>query len=343
MTPAKDHSAAAAFIIAFCAAAAAAYLIFFSPDLSWIRPAAPLADVSSSLPTFPTPLAPVPIPETHLSFVGDIMLDRSVRKSVEKNFGGDYGKLFEKVGALKESDILFGNLEGPLSDKGRDLRNLYSFRFATSTLPVLEAAGFDALSIVNNHVGDWGKAAFDDTLLRLKASTILPVGAGAGKAEASAPRIIEKNGIRFGFIGVTDVGPDWLVAGTTTSGILLASDPNLSEIISAAASACDVLVVSIHWGVEYEKLHNARQEKIGHLLVDSGAKLVVGHHPHVVEDIEEYGDGLIAYSLGNFIFDQYFSAETMQGGLLNVVFKGKELESYELKSVNISRQSQPSL
>ena len=311
------------------------YLAFSAPKVSEISPAVPLAAVAAPLP--------VQISETRLRFVGDIMLGRGVARSVEKNFNGSYSQMLDKVGALSDSDILFGNLEGPISDKGTDLHNLYSFRFATSTIPALEAAGFDVLLIANNHVGDWGRAAFDDSLARLKSSSIVPVGGGEDKADAETPRIIEKNGIKFGVLGLTDVGPDWLEAGTSTSGILLASDPNLTSIISAAARTCDVLIVLVHWGVEYEKKHDARQEKIAHELIDSGARLVIGTHPHVVEDTEEYGGGLIAYSLGNFIFDQYFSKDTMQGGLLSVTFKGKDAFSHDMKPVFISRHFQPSL
>ncbi len=283
------------------------------------------------------------IPETSLDFVGDIMLARSVRTSVEKNFGGNYDKLFENVGELQNADILFGNLEGALSDKGADLHHLYSFRMATTTAGALQRAGFDALSIANNHVGDWGRAAFSDTLARVAAEGIAPVGGGTDLADASAPRILVRNGVKFGFLGATDVGPDWLAAATGTPGILLASDPTLPEIIRAAAAKVDVLIVSVHWGEEYHLEANARQIRLAHMMIDSGAKLVIGTHPHVREQIEEYKDGLIAYSLGNFIFDQFFSPEVIRGDLLQVKFSGKNLVSHTVRTVNISSTSQPSL
>ncbi|KKU75390.1 MAG: hypothetical protein UY01_C0014G0010, partial [Candidatus Nomurabacteria bacterium GW2011_GWB1_47_6] len=99
---------------------------------------------------------------------------------------------------------------------------------------------------------------------------------------------------------------------------LLASDPRFDEIVQNAASQVDFLIVSFHWGDEYQAKHNARQEYLAHRAVDHGAKLIIGHHPHVVEDTEVYKESFIAYSLGNFIFDQSFSKNTMQGMLLQV-------------------------
>ena len=99
-----------------------------------------------------------------LTFGGDIMLDRGVKNSVNKNFGGDYSTLFEKLGMLKKSDIVFANLEGPVSDAGKDMRNLYSFRMDPSVIPAIKGAGFDILSVANNHMGDWGREAFENRL-----------------------------------------------------------------------------------------------------------------------------------------------------------------------------------
>jgi poly-gamma-glutamate synthesis protein (capsule biosynthesis protein) len=100
--------------------------------------------------------------------------------------------------------------------------------------------------------------------------------------------------------------------------LLLANNPRFDEIVQNAAKQVDYLVVSFHFGEEYQTKHNARQELLAHKAVDDGAKLVIGAHPHVVEDTEVYKESLIAYSLGNFIFDQSFSAATMQGMLLNI-------------------------
>lgn len=273
-------------------------------------------------------------PKTKIYFVGDMMLTRGVESSVNKNFNGSFMELFKNVPELKDADILFGNLEGPISDTGNNVGSKYSFRMNPAVLDTLKNVGFNILSFANNHVGDWNVSAFNDTLSRLTENDIKMTGAGNNKEEASTPVIVTKNGIRFGFLGFSDVGPKWMEAKEKKSGVLLASDPDFSTIISNASEISDVLIVSIHFGEEYEKIHNKKQEKIAHLAIDSGASMVIGHHPHVVQDIEIYNDKTIVYSLGNFMFDQYFSRETLKGMVFMATFEGKELkESKFLTSI----------
>lgn len=279
--------------------------------------------------------------KTRLSFVGDMMLDRSVRASVVKNFGGDYNQLFINLADLKNADILFANLEGNVSDMGNNVGSKYSFRMDPIVLPAIKNAGFDIVSFANNHVGDWNITAFKDTLKRLSDIGILQTGAGFTKGEAELPTIIERNGVRFGFIGFSDVGPDWIHATDKTAGILLASDPRLAEIIRKAKEGSDVLIASFHWGTEYKKVHNPRQETLAHLTIDSGADMVIGHHPHVIEDVEIYKEKPIVYSLGNFIFDQYFSKDTMEGMLFEATFKGKDLIETKSRIIKLNKKYQP--
>ena len=278
---------------------------------------------------------------TTLYFVGDIMLTRGVESSVEKNFGGDYNKLFDNLVEFRNADILFGNLEGDVSDVGNNVGSKYSFRMNPAVLPALKNAGFSVVSFSNNHVGDWNMDAFKDTLSRLSSANILKTGAGMNKEDAETPAIIEKNGVRFGFISFSDVGPDWLEAKTNNPGILLASDPNFETIIQNAKTKCDVLIVSFHFGVEYELTHNNRQESLAHSAIDNGADMVVGGHPHVMEDIEEYKGKTIVYSLGNFIFDQYFSDNTMKGMLFETTFSGTNLIKTEQKIITLNKYFQP--
>ncbi|MBP9711892.1 MAG: CapA family protein [Candidatus Pacebacteria bacterium] len=272
-------------------------------------------------------------------FGGDIMVDRGVRKSVDKNFASDYNKLFENLGLLKTFDIAFANLEGPVSDIGVDRHNLYSFRMDPGTIPALKNAGIDIVSVANNHVGDWGRDAYVDSLSRLTQAGILFTGGGMTRSEAERPTIIEKNGIKIGFLGFSDVGPSWMDVQTDKAGLLLASDARFAEIVEAAASQVDHLVVSFHFGDEYKPIHNKRQEYLAHRAVDHGAKIVIGHHPHVPEDTEIYSRkgctqsscaSFIAYSLGNFIFDQSWSSPTMRGALLEIeLFKDGQMSVKE--------------
>ncbi|MCF7834212.1 MAG: CapA family protein [Candidatus Pacebacteria bacterium] len=252
-----------------------------------------------------------------LLFAGDMMLDRGVKNSVNKNMNGDYAELFENLNILKEADITFANLEGPASDQGIDRRNLYSFRMNPETIPAIKSSGIDVLSVANNHAGDWGRDAFVDTLKRLKENEIYYTGGGTNRQEAEEPVIIEKYGMKIGYLGFSDVGPDWLGVNEN-AGILLAKDTRFGEIIKNASTKVDHLIVSFHFGDEYKIIHNTRQEYLAHKAIDNGAKLVIGHHPHVMQDTEKYKDGFIAYSMGNFIFDQGFSENTMQGMLLQI-------------------------
>lgn len=258
-----------------------------------------------------------------LTFVGDIMMTRGVESSLNKNFKGDFSELFKNTAYLKESDITFGNLEGAVANGGRNVGSRFSFRMKPVSLMALRGAGFDIVSFANNHVGDYSTTAFIETLENLATNSILYTGAGKNYTEVITPAIINVRDIKIGFLATSDVGPNWLKATdqstglTAQAGILLASDPKLSEVIKNAKTKVDILVVSYHWGNEYSPT-NARQIKLAHSAIDSGADIVVGHHPHVMQRVEIYKDKPIFYSLGNFIFDQYFSPHTMRGMVAQV-------------------------
>ncbi|MFA5999739.1 MAG: CapA family protein [Candidatus Paceibacterota bacterium] len=296
---------------------------------NWVKAKAPAEDVDYNG-------EPVEI-----AFLGDMMLDRGVRSSVNKNYNGDYSKLFSKMGILKNFDIVFANLEGTASDQGKDIRNLYSFRMDPSVIPALRGAGIDILSMANNHVGDWGRDAYVDTLARLKENEIAYTGGGQNIEEAKQPTIIEKNGKKIGFLGFSDVGPTYMKATENEAGVLLASNPDFDTIIRNAKKQVDYLIVSFHFGDEYKTKHNERQETLAHRAIDNGAKIVVGHHPHVIQDTEVYNNGYIAYSLGNFIFDQYFSSATMEGMLLKLKINADGSMTAQKNTVKLNRVFQP--
>ena len=281
-------------------------------------------------------------PVFSLLFVGDVMLDRGIRDTVETKYDGNYSKIFAFINtSIARSDVSVLNLEGPASNRGSDKYNLYSFRMNPDVLSVLRGVGFNLISFSNNHVGDWGREAFDDTLDRAGHKDFAVIGAGSNYENTKKPVILEKNGIKVGFLGFSDEGPLEMEAGTSTSGILLLSDPNLETIIRDTKNKVDYLVVSVHWGEEYKIDPTERQIEFGHKLIDWGTTLVVGHHPHVVEPTEEYKNGLIVYSLGNFIFDQRFSKETMEGGLLELRFNKSGIESYSIKKVGLDKNYKP--
>jgi poly-gamma-glutamate synthesis protein (capsule biosynthesis protein) len=280
---------------------------------------------------------------TRMFFIGDMMFSRGVENVVLKRAEGDFSYMLKNSDFIKNADIAFGNLEGPVSDKGEDLKNLYSFRFKPEVAGVLAESGFDVLSIANNHIGDWGREAFEDTLKNLNDHNILAVGGGTTKEGAASVKIIEKDGIKFGFLAFSDVGPNWMEAGDTESGILLANDKRFSSIVREASNKSDVLIVSFHFGEEYQSTYNRRQKLLAQRAIDSGAKIVIGHHPHVVQDVTTYRNGVIAYSLGNFIFDQNFSEETMRGLALEIVFDKDKVVSVKERSIKINSIFIPSL
>jgi poly-gamma-glutamate synthesis protein (capsule biosynthesis protein) len=187
-----------------------------------------------------------------------------------------------------------------------------------AVVPALAGAGINILSVANNHVGDWGRLAYVDTLSRLKENEILYTGGGENSTEAEKPTIIEKYGMKIGFLAFSDKGPEEMEAGIDKAGLLLANNPHFDDIIKNASKQVDYLVVSFHFGEEYQNKHNKRQEYLAHKAIDDGAKIIIGTHPHVVQDTEVYKNSFIAYSLGNFIFDQSWSTDTMQGMLLNL-------------------------
>lgn len=269
-----------------------------------------------------------------ITFAGDVMMDRGVKSSVKNNFLGDYNELFKNVEIFKNDDISFVNLEGPVSDLGYNVGSKYSFRMDPKVIPVLKDTGIDIVSFANNHVGDYTVKAFTDTLKRLNDGGILYAGVGHNYTEATQPTVIEKNNIKTCFLAYSDVGPDWIKAGDEKPGILIASDPKFAVTITDAKRNCDALIVSFHFGDEY-KPHTKRQAKLAHLALDSGADIVVGHHPHVPQDIEIYNGKPIIYSLGNFLFDQSWSEPTMQGLVVQMkVYKdgtANEIKQYDSK------------
>lgn len=271
------------------------------------------------------------------------MADRGVRSVVEKSFSGNYQSLFSRALTIADYDISFANLEGPVSLRGINRGSIYSFRMDPKLIPALKKAGFDVVSVANNHAGDWSGDAFYDTISQLGEYDIFAVGGGFNRADATEVKIIERNGLRIGFLGFTDVGPDWLEAGIKNAGILRAADGDFDAIIKRAAEQVDTLVVSFHFGDEYRSLSTARQKALARRAIEQGARIVIGHHPHVVEEIERYNGGIIAYSLGNFVFDQNFSPETMQGLALSITVDKNGVGNIQRLPYNITTLYQPEL
>lgn len=268
----------------------------------------------------------------------------------------DYAYPFRRIkDATGSADITFGNLEGPISARGENQGSIYSFRADPRALEGLKSAGFDVLSLANNHIMDWGPEALEDTVRLLKEKEIASVGAGKNYDEANKSAIIEIQGgpsrsfgttlasLRVAFLAYTNLYPEGLVASEDRPGVSDARLENILARIGEARKEADFVVISFHWGDEYQTTSNVAQRETAHALVDAGADLVIGHHPHVAQEVEKYKDGWIAYSLGNFVFDQDFSEETMQGLMLRVFVENGKVSRVEEVPIRILETFQPHL
>jgi len=274
--------------------------------------------------------------------VGDIMLDRGVEYMMEKH--NDWRFPFLKIANdFKKADILFGNLEGPVSDKGTKVGSIYSFRANPKAIQGLTYAGFDVLSLANNHIFDYGREAMEDTFSNLREADIDYVGAGSTEKQAHSPIIKEIRGTKIAFLAYTNLGSESWEAKGEKSGIAWLREEKFKEDIAQAKSQADLVIVSFHFGEEYQIKPNLTQKYYSQLAIDSGADLIVGHHPHVVQPIEQYKQGWIAYSLGNFVFDQNFSEETMQGQILEVSIEDSKIKEVIPKEIKINNFFQPEI
>lgn len=284
---------------------------------------------------------------------GDIMLDRGVEYMIDK-YGPptesgfpDYTFPFLQIKSeLEDSDIVFANLEGPISDKGEKVGSIYSFRADPLAIEGLKYAGINVISMANNHAFDYGRLALKDTMARLTANGISYAGAGFSGEEAYSPAIKEVQGIKIGFLSYTDLGMESWKAVGNNSGIAWVNEDNLDEIkesIRSAREKVDILIVSLHSGEEYQETPSLFQLDFSRMAVDQGADLVVGHHPHVIQGNEAYQEKHIFYSLGNFVFDQSFSEDTMKGQIVEVTIQDKKIKETEIKEVKINEYFQPKI
>src|SRR3989338_4412147 len=277
-----------------------------------------------------------------LLFVGDIMLSRYIGDIMKRNNDWRYPFL-EVADVLKNADIAFGNLEGPISTRGAKTGSAYSFRADPRVIEGLEYAGFDVLSIANNHIWDYGADAVIDTISGLKKVGMSVVGGGQNYTETHQPSVKEVGNTRIAFLGYTDLISSALDSKTAKPAVAFLDLKQAIADIQEARNSADVVVVSLHWGNEYETNPNDEQEGIGHDLINAGANLIIGHHPHVVQSVEEYSGGYIAYSLGNFVFDQNFSPQTETGLMLKITLRDKKISKIEQIKIEFTSSYQPFL
>ncbi|HHS50945.1 MAG TPA: CapA family protein [candidate division Zixibacteria bacterium] len=269
-------------------------------------------------------------PHITIAAVGDMMFARGVARHTDTT--DVYRPIIAVAELLRSVDIATGNLESPISDRGARLDKLYAFRASPKFMPVLEFAGFDVLSIANNHTFDYGLDAFRDCLDRFERSPIELVGGGRNLEEALRPKFVRVDGVRFGFLGFNDTRTNFI--GRDRPACAPAHDEWVFDAIAKTRPQCDVLIVHIHWGEEYFRFPTNRQISLGRAMVDSGVEVVLGHHPHSWQAVEHYGDGLIAYSLGNFVFDQRDMMNNISG-ILFIDFVGARIERVRIAPVEL--------
>lgn len=241
-----------------------------------------------------------------LLFAGDVYLSDHVLEAYDAA-GGIDGVLSQGYQAeIQAADFFVTNEEFPFSTRGTPAPDKqFTFRVHPEKVKLMQEMGIDLVTLANNHALDYGRDAMLDTIDTLDHAGIRHVGAGKNLAEARKPDVVELNGRTFAFIGATRVYPeaDW-AAGTDSAGMFSAYDggAQLAEEVKAAKQQADYVIAYVHWGIEREETPNEVQKSIAHRLVDAGADLVVGAHPHVLQGLEYYQGVPIAYSLGNFVF-----------------------------------------
>lgn len=270
---------------------------------------------------------PAHAPVTTLSVVGDIMLGRGVTGRPV---------LRPMAGRLAAADLTVGNLESTMARLGPPTQGNDSFFAPPGVRGDLRRAGFDVLSLANNHLGDFGEESLVRTVELLEQGGLETFGAGADLAAARRPVVLERHGVTFGFTGFNAIG-ETPVAGLGQPGALSVSMPPRTGPLDEAelgrvlgdvrrlARRADVVVVMPHWGDQYVHEPWPVQHEVARRLADAGADLVVGGHPHVVQGAAQVGDALVVHSLGNFVFDMDFRTDTMEGLVLEATFWGDRL------------------
>jgi poly-gamma-glutamate synthesis protein (capsule biosynthesis protein) len=272
-------------------------------------------------------------PSIKIVIAGDIMLDRNVFKATEraKNFEHPFLKIAPE---LAKYDVRVANLEGPITTTAFNMKRAQSmsFTFDPRFAPEL-AKHFNVVSLANNHTHNFQEKGLVSTKKYLSDVGVQYFGDPINRAGYTG-RIIEKYGFKIGLVGYHAFG--------TPEKIGIAT---IEKEIKKMKSVADYIIVVPHWGAEYKPRAHASQIAAGHRFIDAGADAVVGGHPHVVQNVEDYKGHKIFYSLGNFIFDQYFSKETMEGFMVGITLVRNDAGavSAEFKQIPyvINKESQP--
>ncbi|MBI4757042.1 MAG: CapA family protein [Betaproteobacteria bacterium] len=271
-------------------------------------------------------------------FAGDIMLDEGPGRVIAS--GRDPLRHFAAY--LIDADFTVGNLECPIATIGLPLDSkIYLFRAHPRVLSVLRER-FDAVSVANNHSGDYGKQAFLQTLGLLDEAGIRHFGGGRDLAAAHAPLWVEKKGLRIALLGYNEFKPRAFEAGPDWPGIAWSEDSQVvADIRAARAAGADLVIPFMHWGWEREPRPSERQRQLARVLIDAGADAVVGAHPHITQGAEIYKGRPIIYSLGNFVFDGFKKEALRTGWLLRLTMDRGGVLAWETRAARADAEGTP--
>lgn len=256
---------------------------------------------------------------------GDVLPARSVNQKTTsmQDFTWPFAQTAD---FLKTADITMINLETPLVPNCPVRTDGMVFCGDQRNIAGLKLAGIDVVNYANNHAGNAGKEGVVQTNNLLTQQGFLVTG-------IQQPVYQTVKGIKFAYLGYNDVEKYGFVADV--------EDQRITNEVTEARKNADIVIVQFHWGEEYRYQPTARQKELGHRVIDLGADLVIGNHPHWIEPVEWYKDKLIMYSHGNFVFDQMWSEETRQGVVGRYVFQGKNLVDVSFFPVYIENYGQP--
>lgn len=261
-----------------------------------------------------------------LLFVGDIMLGRKVEWYMDTH-GYQYPFL-NVIDFLQKPDLTIGNFEGVVTKIHIPTPSMtFQFSIREEYLPYLHEIGFDVFSLANNHTLDYGTSSLAYTRSLCASSGLVCVGTPKG-IDSFSSTVIDVRGIKIGFLSLE-----------TINGLPL--DSALHDELTRLASTSDTQIALVHWGTEYSLTHSYEQEQLAHTLIDYGADTIIGHHPHVIQDIELYKGKPVFYSLGNFIFDQYFSDEVQEELAVHMAIDEASIEYTLVPFTSTTTQSQP--
>jgi poly-gamma-glutamate synthesis protein (capsule biosynthesis protein) len=291
-------------------------------------------------------LAAVPSGMVRMVLGGDVMLARTVGRAILQDPATPFAGV---ASILRGADLAIVNLECTLGGKGSPVRKGYRFRGPAAGATALELAGINAVSQSNNHALDYGPAALRDTRQLLEATGVAVAGAGPDTRSAHQPALLGSNGLWIALLAYSDVPVErggfdtrsWR-ATATSPGIAWVGTNRMRRDIATASEVADHVVVYFHFGYEGTARPTTGQRLHARAAIDAGATLVVGAHPHVLQGTERYGKGLIAYSLGNFVFDgDGWPAISHDGAMLEVRLSRTALEEFRWHPVVLTSDGFP--